>query len=171
MIPLRRYASVATACIILALMVWGVTKVQLPKELPFTYTVLNPFKANVSASYAPRDNPVLNELTTSALSKDEADVWLETVHREKVDKVVRKEKPQKVMRFFVIGGCFALYDNAERLVKKLRRKGFDAQLVGKNKRNLHRVAYGGYETRREAKRELRKIKKEQIQSAWLFVKR
>jgi cell division protein FtsN len=133
--------------------------------------VLNPFKANVSASYDPRDNPVLNELTISALSKDEADVWLETVHREKVDKVVRKEKPQKVRRFFVIGGCFEQFDNAERLVKKLKRLGFDAQLVGKNKRNLHRVAYGSYETRSDAKRNLKKIKRSQIQSAWLFVKR
>lgn len=169
-IPFRRYVSAAAASILLALMIWGVTKVELHNELPFHYSELNPFKAIADVAYVPRGE-VTTSIKAAAPEKEDADSWLETVYRQKEEEVVKKEKPQKAHRFFVIGGCFAEYENAERLVKKLKRKGFDAQLMGKNKRNLHRVAYGGYASRREAKRELLKIKKEQIQSAWLFVKR
>jgi len=169
-IPLRRYASAVAASILLALMVWGVTKVELPAELPFHYSELNPFKSKVELTYAPRDE-VSVPIVAATPEKGEADVWLETVYREKEEDLAKKEKPKKAHRFFVIGGCFADYDNAERLIRRLKRKGFDAQLVGKNKRSLHRVAYSGYSTRREAKRALLKIKKEQMPSAWLFVKR
>jgi cell division protein FtsN len=151
-------------------MIWGVTKVELHNELPFHYSELNPFKSMAEVTYAPREE-VTAPHTAAVPEKGDADVWLETVYREKEEELTKKEKPQKTYRFFVIGGCFADYDNADRLIRRLKRKGFDAQLVGKNKRNLHRVAYSGYSTRREAKRALLKIKKEQMSSAWLFVKR
>ena len=52
--------------------------------------------------------------------------------------------------YFVIGGCFSDKTNAETFVNDLKSKGFDAQLVDFHK-GLHRVAFGKFDSRNEAK--------------------
>ena len=100
-------------------------------------------------------------------SDDEVDVWLKSIPKEPVAKTI---KPKIIKRFHVIGGCFKIRANANKLMNRLKRKGFDPQMVGKNSRGLYRVAYGSYETKSAAKRALRNVKKNHIKSAWLFVR-
>jgi cell division protein FtsN len=98
--------------------------------------------------------------------KDEIDLWLESIpEAPKLDVV----KTKVIKRYHVIGGCFGINANADKLVRRLKRKGFDPQLVGKNRRGLQRVAFGSYETRAEAKKALREVKRNHMESAWLYV--
>jgi len=68
--------------------------------------------------------------------------------------------------YFVVAGCFKEKENADGLVKKLRRKGFDAGIFGK-KRNLHLVCYGSYTNKSAAKEALSEIKSNENPGAWL----
>jgi cell division protein FtsN len=71
--------------------------------------------------------------------------------------------------YFVIGGCFSEKENAETFVSQLQEQGFDAVLVDKNK-GLHRVAFGGYASRKAAKKALHKITASGEHSAWVLKK-
>jgi cell division septation protein DedD/nucleoid DNA-binding protein len=74
------------------------------------------------------------------------------------------------LEFHVIGGCFGEVDNAERLVDRLRQKGYDAYIMDFHK-GLHRVTYGNYSTRAKALKDLNAIKQGEQSEAWLLRKK
>ncbi len=81
--------------------------------------------------------------------------------------VVKKDVQFK---YHVIGGCFSVKGNARRLVKKLKKAGFDAALLGKHK-NLHAVCYGSYATRESAEDALDEVRNNHNDKAWILEKR
>jgi len=70
-------------------------------------------------------------------------------------------------KYFIISGAFRSKNNAERKLKELTAEGYDAQIIGKNKRGLWMVAYNGFADRTDAEKQLIKIKNFQ-KSAWIF---
>lgn len=74
------------------------------------------------------------------------------------------------LEFHVIGGCFGELNNAQRLVDRLRKKGFDAFIMDFHK-GLHRVTYGNYPNRAEALQDLKAIKAGEQADAWLLRKK
>jgi hypothetical protein len=66
--------------------------------------------------------------------------------------------------FHIIGGAFAVPENAERFVAKLIGLGYDAQIIDKK---LHMVSYGNYATREEALQAIEKIRTLQS-DVWLM---
>ena len=77
-----------------------------------------------------------------------------------------KRNSSSLELYFVVAGCFQDETNADGLVKKLRRKGFDAGIFGKKGR-LHLVCYGSYTNRSAAKSALQGIKSSENPGAWL----
>ncbi len=73
--------------------------------------------------------------------------------------------------FHIIAGAFQFPENADKKVNQLKNKGFDAQIIGKNKWGLTQVTFNSYETRREALQQLRKVKNTVSQDAWLLIKK
>jgi len=71
--------------------------------------------------------------------------------------------------YFVIGGCFGKKSNADKLVEELQDKGYDAMIVDQNE-GLHRVAFGKYSSRNEAKKVKKEIKNTEGLSAWVLKK-
>ncbi len=69
-------------------------------------------------------------------------------------------------RYYIVAGCFREESNANGLVKKLTREGYDAEKFGKIG-NLHAVSYASFIDRTEAQRKLREIR-EQETEAWLI---
>jgi nucleoid DNA-binding protein len=65
----------------------------------------------------------------------------------------------------VIGGAFAVEENATNLVKELQAQGFDAYMAGK-KGPLHLVSFGNFASQKEATDALREIKSKG-KSAWI----
>jgi len=73
-------------------------------------------------------------------------------------------------RYHVVAGAFRIESNAEKKINQLHEKGFDARLIGKNRYGLHMVVYNSFETRLEARKNLRTIKQTENKDAWLLVK-
>lgn len=75
----------------------------------------------------------------------------------------------KSFRFHVIGGCFSVFENAEKMVEELKQAGYNASIIGKHK-DLYAVSYNSFTTREEALEELFKVKSNHNQKAWLLNK-
>ena len=71
--------------------------------------------------------------------------------------------------YFVIGGCFGKKSNADKLVKEFIDKGYEAMIVDQNK-GLHRVSFGKYSSRKEAKKAKKEMKNTEGISAWVLKK-
>ena len=71
--------------------------------------------------------------------------------------------------YHIVAGAFREKENAEKKVKQLREKGFNAREVGRNKYGLHQVVYSSHENRLKALQELKTIKTSENKEAWLLV--
>lgn len=70
--------------------------------------------------------------------------------------------------FYIVAGAFQERTNADILVNKLKRKGFNAHVFDK-KKGLNYVCFDGYSTKSEAKADLARVKKI-TPSAWVKAK-
>jgi len=78
---------------------------------------------------------------------------------------------KKVSKLYhVVAGSFQFPENADRKVKQLIAKGFNAQIIGLNKWGLTQVAFNSYANRNDAINSLYKIKKTISTDAWFLVK-
>jgi len=72
-------------------------------------------------------------------------------------------------KFHVVAGAYRLRENADKKMQDLRSRDFDAQYLGKNKYELHQVAYGSFPTRKEAGRLLAKLRENGLDDeAWIL---
>lgn len=81
---------------------------------------------------------------------------------------VKLKNPQG--KYHIIAGAFRIKTNAQKRIKKLQEQGFDARYLGENRFGLHQISYESHSNRIEALKALRKIKRENNPTAWLFVK-
>lgn len=68
--------------------------------------------------------------------------------------------------WFIVGGAFKEFDNAEAYVAKLRSQGYDASIF-EQKGDLHLVAFGSYASRESAEGDLSGIRSSGNPGAWL----
>lgn len=73
--------------------------------------------------------------------------------------------------YHIVAGAFRVEANSDKKVKQLRDKGYKARKIGKNRYGLHEVVYSSFETRSEAQRALRKIRRDHNRDAWLLIKK
>ena len=71
-------------------------------------------------------------------------------------------------RYHVIAGCFAEQENAERLVGRLKERGFAAHVVDTHG-GLHRVAFGTFPQRQAALEALAAVRRHDAPDAWLLI--
>jgi hypothetical protein len=68
----------------------------------------------------------------------------------------------------IVAGVFRFKENADRKIRQLKRKGFDAATYfGTNKHGLHVVTYSSHSDTNEALRTLRQIKRTHSSDAWM----
>lgn len=77
----------------------------------------------------------------------------------------KEVRPDRVY-FSIIAGSFRSIENAEKKVSQLIKEGYPAALTGGNTEGLHRVAYGRYETKKEAINMLYFLKYTLKEEAW-----
>ena len=73
--------------------------------------------------------------------------------------------------FHVIAGAFQFPENAEKKLKELQKKGYNATILGVNKWGLTQVAFDSFYSRKEAIASLSTIKKEVSKDAWMLIKK
>lgn len=71
----------------------------------------------------------------------------------------------------VIAGAFRVQENADKKVRQLRKKGYEAAYLGINKYGLHQVSYASFAEPEEALKYLRTIKQTVSRDAWLLSER
>lgn len=76
---------------------------------------------------------------------------------------------EPLLRYHVIGGCFAQPENADKLLAELIAKGFPARRL-RQRGQLHPVAFGSYGTRAEAMAALDVVRQREGRAAWLLVR-
>lgn len=81
---------------------------------------------------------------------------------------VTKESPKS---FHVVAGSFQFPENAEKKLKQLKKKGYNATILGLNKWGLTQVAFDSFYSRKEALAILTTIKKEVSKDAWILAKK
>jgi cell division septation protein DedD len=82
-------------------------------------------------------------------------------------EVVTENTEINQLQYHVMAGCFSNYENAVKLQGRLRKQGFEAQLLGTYK-NLHAVSFASFADRERALGMLQRVKAEQNQAAWLL---
>ncbi|QLE01163.1 HU-CCDC81 and SPOR domain-containing protein [Galbibacter sp. BG1] len=85
-----------------------------------------------------------------------------------IPSIILKVEKQP-LKYHVIAGAFRVEENADKRVKQLQDKGFEAERIGKNKYGLHQVTYASFAEVPSALEFLRKIKREESPEAWLLV--
>jgi hypothetical protein len=72
--------------------------------------------------------------------------------------------------YHVVAGSFQFIENADRKVKQLKSKGFNAKIIGINKWGLTQVAFNSYAHKNDAINSLNNIRRTQSKDAWFLVK-
>lgn len=81
---------------------------------------------------------------------------------------VVKEIPKP---YHIVAGAFQMPENAEKKVQQLKRKGYNAKIIGINKWGLTQVTYNSYSDRNTATNSLYKIQKTVSKDAWLLIEK
>lgn len=78
----------------------------------------------------------------------------------------KKEKHGRVHH--IIAGAFRFQKNADKKIRQLKRRGYNATYIGTNKFGLHMVNYDSYTDVDEALNALKLVKLSQSKEAWLL---
>ena len=146
---------------------WMPSQYDLTGEL--NYANLNPFKPSQQSVYTPdKSDFVFNEDMNSSVKEqialaEENAIFLQVNFDKNETPVVVQLKEKSIaepvstyvasssreLKYHIIGGCFSSKQNARKMVRKLKKEGFDAAIVGQRK-GLWTVSYNSFETRSEA---------------------
>ncbi|MFH6603012.1 SPOR domain-containing protein [Maribacter algicola] len=96
---------------------------------------------------------------------DAAPIELPTVTLD----VITKKKSEAVHH--IVAGAFRFKKNADRKIRLLKRRGYEAEYLGTNDHGLHMVTYSRYADAKEALKALHQIKRTESHDAWLLSKK
>ncbi len=145
---------------------------------PFTYTkaTVNSIHEEIPVNTFNNNSPLTeNQSKEVKAPKNTVTIELKNEVESAVIEEVTIETSEEVfetpisIQYHVIVGCFGNKKNANRLVKKLNRKGYPAFELDLNK-NLHRIALGTFNDKDDALTAQKKIKKEEKMSSWILTK-
>ncbi|MCW2117998.1 SPOR domain-containing protein [Flavobacterium sp. 7A] len=80
-----------------------------------------------------------------------------------------KENKEVKMSYHVMAGAFRDENNANKILKRLLKSGFDAKRIPLNKSNLYPVIYGSYKTFAEAEKAKKVINDKDNPDAWILI--
>ena len=89
--------------------------------------------------------------------------------KESMSSVVSTTK-QNSRLYYIIGGCFGVFENATNFRDQMIAEGFQAAIIGQNANGLHMVSLFSSPDNQSAVKELALIKEKAQTSAWLFRK-
>lgn len=165
-----RYLVASAAVLLVAVLLW--IPLQTGMLSTIDYSSLNPFAAKGKPMYQlsevslPETDIAKDNLSGLIASAGDTMRYLNIVIDGKIPIVVSLQedktavaktttiKHKSIGHFHVIGGAFSVFENAEKLVAKLKTLGYDAQIIDKK---LHMVSYGNFATRQEALAAMEKI--------------
>jgi nucleoid DNA-binding protein len=138
----------------------------------FSLGALNPFKSQTNVQAIVQ--PVITKIAPIAEKVEEKIVELPIA--KPIEKAFSAEKEtitESNKRFFIITGSFGSEQNAKKLVKSLKNKGFEeAELIyPKRNEKLIKVAAGGFKSETEADQQAVKVANTMNQATWIYEKK
>lgn len=127
---------------------------------------LNPFWANSKAT-------VLNSKLKVVPDTVAINATLKTlpdssgIDKTSVVKPVKIAEEWYKQPYQIVVGCFAVKQNAYRLINQLEGQSLTANIAGQNAKNLYVVSVAGYEDEKAARKKLSEMKR-QYPAAWLY---
>jgi hypothetical protein len=179
---LARYSVAAALLSVAALTAY---KMQWMPNMHLNEISLNPFKSEKTVYESVKYRGFETEEEASLSLKNEIsnsdESWFE--YESEVNGISKKftvklkdavvdEAPAEVNvygKFHVVGGCFGVESNARKMVRKLKKLGYQADMNTRHK-GLHVVSYQSLSDQHEARQLLARVKKEHNNQAWLLVK-
>ncbi len=161
---------VAAAAVLIAAFGAGWMTNNADLNAPLNYANLNPFTPDVKAVYTHKESTLtlaeeskLESIKAQIEAANDDAYFLDITLDESIDPVTvqLKERPvaeavstyvavaKQELRYHIVAGCFSEKRNARKMVKKLKKQGFDSFIVGKRK-GLWAVSYNSFVTRKEA---------------------
>jgi nucleoid DNA-binding protein len=118
--------------------------------------------------------PVVEKVVTPAKTQVKTQQQVMAEIEDSVKKAVKEQMPAKAAaisgkRYYIVAGVFSNEQNAIKMVKQLKQKGYNAENFGKIG-TMFAVSYDVYSSKEEADKSLSKIKKEYDPKAWIKVK-
>ncbi|MBW6490147.1 MAG: SPOR domain-containing protein [Lentimicrobium sp.] len=123
--------------------------------------MINPFLVTI---------PKSNTLAETTIAEVPVGPPVETVVAE-AEKPIIKEIKAEADNFFIIAGAFAVEENANRLVKKLKEKGYNSSIAGQNHSGLYRVSIEAFSEKEKALQKTEELRKGDFPGAWLLTLR
>lgn len=87
-----------------------------------------------------------------------------------LDVITTSKKEGNVRVHHIVAGAFRFRKNADKKIRQLKRRGYNATYIGTNKFGLHMVNYDSYTDVDEALNALKLVKRSQSSEAWLLSK-
>ena len=187
-VPVKRRISrvvlSAAAILLVSFFVWLPLHSDLMRKID--YSSLNPFASKPQPRYQPAEIALPDVDVTKADVANLLAMASDTTRylnivingsipiviqlKEDATTVVKSKKKDSfsTQRYHVVGGAFAISENAEKFHQKLTKAGYQASIIDKKGKTLRFVSYGGYATKEEAMQALEKIRSVQG-DAWLMI--
>jgi hypothetical protein len=172
-----RYFVAAAAVLMISFLIWLPLQTGVLKNMD--YSSLNPFAAKSQPLYkfseaaffpGPDNNASKDNITGLIAMASDTIRYLNIMFDGKIPIVVQlqedatavvktknKEKGVKTS-FHIVGGAFAVPENAEKFCKKLISLGYNAKILNSKNKSIRFVSYGGFSTREEALQAIDKIR-------------
>ncbi len=187
-IPVVRYIAVAASLLVIASLFFISIQTDLLKNA--TIANLNLFAEKPMALYHPNNPNAFPDITKDNVSnllvsnRNDTTRYLNIMINGNIPIVVSLQEDKKEIKkenkiknqkyalsaaegsnhFHIIGGAFAIPENAEKFVTKLKKLGYDAVIIDKK---LDMVSYGSFSTREKAMEAIAKIRAVQS-DVWLM---
>lgn len=108
----------------------------------------------------------VNQRIQQATFFDTEPIELPVINLDVITATATEEKNERVHH--IVAGAFRFRRNANKKIKQLSRRGFNASYIGTNKFGLHMVNFDSYTDVDEALNALKNIKQTQSKDAWLL---
>lgn len=119
--------------------------------------------------YENRQEQMILEKNQQALqAKIQSSTFVVDLPLPLIELKIKKELPKP---YHVIAGAFRSVENAHIKVNQLKKKGYQAKILGKNEWGLTQVAYASFYDKKKAYQQLASIKKVNANNAWLLIKK
>ena len=160
----RRIARVAAilALPLAAGAIIGGTYLATDNDSQSTLLSLFPSPKEIISSFSPSESSTLIDL--EALTTEETnELNIDYVEATVVEEIT--STPQ--INFLIVGGAFAIEENAHTLADELRTEGYSPTFHYQKHNNLHLVVLGEFAEERAAREEMAKARKTGRTSSWL----
>lgn len=99
---------------------------------------------------------------------DVAPLELPSISLDVLTTKAKKLKTKSGRTHHIVAGAFRFRTNADKKIRQLKRRGYNATYIGTNSHGLHIVDYDSYTDADEALNALKAIKRTQSKDAWLL---